>query len=200
MGIVERLRRPDWLQEMQSMLTFVLVVLALLGVLNVITLVTGDSIVAQVPTRAVAGATGDLRPGVVIDPDGTVGLLVRNPDAAQLVDRALISVPTYLVAVTVFVLLLGVLRRTRRENPFLPATVRRLRVLAAVVLVGGPVAFTIETIAAMDLSVRVTNRYMGTIFDLTPVGIWLLVGFGFLAIAEVVNRGRAMRAELDSVI
>jgi hypothetical protein len=38
------------------------------------------------------------------------------------------------------------------------------------------------------------------IFDLTPMGMWLLVGFGFLAIAEVINRGLAMRAELDSVI
>jgi hypothetical protein len=99
-----------------------------------------------------------------------------------------------------FVLLLGVLRRARRDDPFLPATVRRLRVLAIVVLVGGPVAFIVETIAAMDLSARVTNRYLGAIFDLTPLGVWLLVGFGFLAIAEVVNRGRAMRAELASVI
>jgi hypothetical protein len=206
MGFIERLRKPDWLQEMQATITFVLVVLAVVGVFNVVALVTGDSLVAEVPTRTVAGVsgtTGDLRPGVVIDPYGTVDVLVRDPDAGQLVDQALIRLPTYLVAGTVFVLLLGVLRRARRDNPFLPATVNRLRVLAIVVLVGGPLAFTIETIAAMDLSARVTNTHMGNIgttFDLTPIGIWLLVGFGFFAIAEVVNRGRAMRAELDSVI
>jgi Protein of unknown function (DUF2975) len=203
MGFIERLRKPDWLQEMQTTLTFVLVVMAVLGGLTVIALVTGDSLVAQVPTSAVAGvagATGDLRPGVVTDPHGTVDILVRNPDAGQLVDKALISMPTYLITVTVLVLLLGVLRRARRDNPFLPATVRRLRVIAVVVLVGGQLAFTIETVAAMDLSARVTNKHMGTIFDVTPVGTWLLLGFGFFAIAEVVNRGRAMRAELDSVI
>jgi hypothetical protein len=113
---------------------------------------------------------------------------------------AFTTVPTFLVTITMFVLLLGVLRRARRDDPFLPATVRRLRALAIVVVVGGPVAFVIEMIAAMELSSRVTKTHMGTTVDLTSLGIWLLVGFGFFAIAEVINRGRAMRAELETVI
>jgi hypothetical protein len=31
-------------------------------------------------------------------------------------------------------------------------------------------------------------------------GSWIIAGFGALAIAEVVNRGYALRAELDEVI
>src|SRR5690242_1620803 len=102
MGVVERLRRPEWLQEMRSLVTFVLVVLTVLGVVNIVALVTGDSIVATVPTRAVAGvaaAVGDLRPGATIDPNGTVDVLVSDPDAGQRIDAALTKVPTYVVTV-----------------------------------------------------------------------------------------------------
>jgi Protein of unknown function (DUF2975) len=203
MGIIERLRRPDWLQEMQTMLTVVLAVLAVLGVLDVIAVATGDSVVAAVPTRAVfdvGAAPATLQPGTVIDQGGMIDVSVSDPDAGLLIGKALTSMPTYVVAVITLALLLSVVRRARKEDPFLPATVRRLRTLAVVALVGGPVAFIIEMIAAMDLTARVTDRHPGTVVDLTSLGIWLLIGFGFFAIAEVINRGRAMRAELDSVI
>lgn len=188
---------------MRSALRFVLAVLIVLGAVNVIALVTEGSIVVEVPTGAVGGVAGapdHLRSGVAIDHDGTVEVVVSDPDTGQLISKALTIAPTYLIAAIVFALLLGVLRGALRDDPFSAATVRRLRVLAVVALAGGSMAFIVEAIAAMDLSARVTNGYVGAIIDLTPMGMWILAGFGFMAIAEVINRGRTLRAELDAVI
>lgn len=201
---LERLRRPDWLGELQGLVTVALVVLSVAGMLSVISVLAGGAVVAEVPTEAVAGLageTGGLAPGVRVDDAGAVAVTVDDPSAAQLVAYNLTQLPTYLVVATVLVMLRGLLRRARREDPFQPATVRRLRTLALVAFTGGALAQIVEILAALDLSARLTaDPVMTTTLSLEPMGLWLLVGFGFFAIAELVKRGLAMRSELDAVI
>lgn len=205
---LERLRRPDWLGELQGLVTVILVVLSMAGMLSVISVLAGGAVVAEVPTEAVteavigpAGETGGLAPGVRVDDAGAVAVTVDDPSAAQLVAYNLTQLPTYLVVATVLVMLRGLLRRARRENPFRLATIRRLRILALVAFTGGALAEIIEILAALDLSARLTaDAVMTTTLSLEPMGVWLLVGSGFFAIAELVKRGLAMRTELDAVI
>ncbi|MEH1130450.1 hypothetical protein [Micromonospora sp. CPCC 206061] len=199
MRIPERLRRPDWLAETQSTVVFVLVVLAVVGAAGIAMFAVGENLVVEVPASAVAGASDALRPGVTVDAEGTLDVVVARPDRAELAAAALTSLPTYLVVVTMLTVLYAVVRRARREDPFLAVTVNRLRLLGLVALVGGPLAAIVEMVATLDLTRRVTGNASATL-EPAAIGLWMLAGFGFLAVAEIVNRGRALRAELDTVI
>jgi hypothetical protein len=136
-----------------------------------------------------------------MDPDGAVDVVVSRPGGAERVASALTHLPTYVVVFVLFVLLFLLVRQARRSDPFRPATVRRLRLLGLVAIAGGPLAAIVEMIAALDLTDRVTDGTTATAtVDVTAIGLWLVVGCGFLAMAEVVNRGTAMRAELDTLV
>ena len=67
-----------------------------------------------------------------------------------------------------------------------------------VALAGGYLGFLVELISSMYLSSTVTTEgYLG----LAQLQLhWILIGFGLFAVAEVVNRGCAMRAELETVV
>ena len=104
----------------------------------------------------------------------------------------------FLVATVAAALLWRLVRDARRVDPFSGATVRRLRQLAWLVLVGGFASAGVSTLAAAALA---DGLLVGANATYAPA-IWLLlgVGTGIGAVAEVVNRGVAMRAELDAVI
>ncbi|MCW6011134.1 hypothetical protein K1W54_42315 [Micromonospora sp. CPCC 205371] len=199
MHIPERLRRPDWLAEMQSAVAVVLVALAVVGTVGIAMSAARDNLVVEVPASAVAGASDGLRQGVTIDVEGTLDAVVARPDRAEQLAATLTNLPTYLVVVTLLAILYAVVRRARREDPFLAVTVSRLRLLGLVALVGGPLATFVEMVAALDLTRRVTGDASASL-DPAAIGLWMLAGFGFLAVAEIVNRGRVMRSELDTVI
>jgi hypothetical protein len=199
MRIPERLRRPDWLAEMQSAVAFVLVVLAVVGAAGIAMSAVGENLAVEVPASAVAGAPEGLWPGVTVDAEGTLDVVVARPDRAEQVAATLTTLPTYLVVVALLAMLYAVVRSARWEDPFLPVAVRRLRLLGVMALVGGPLAAVVELVAALDLTRRVTGDASASL-DLAGIGLWTLAGFGLLAVAEIVNRGRALRAELDTVI
>lgn len=88
------------------------------------------------------------------------------------------------------------------EEPFTLRTVRRLRVLGAVVLAGGAVSELTEYVTARVLLDSVVSAEMRiwsrADFHLTLW--WLIPGLILLAFAEVVRRGRTLRDELDTII
>jgi hypothetical protein len=162
-------RRPDWLREMQAVLILGLVV-------------TAGSALA-----AIAGAT---------DPSLTVpgtDLVFGAPTLGQRLLWTATSLPTVLVIAAILVLLLRIVREARRTDPFTPVTVRRLRTLALVAIVGGYAASFGQILATWLLTdgARATGSLPAS---------WVLVGFGVLAVSEVVGRGCALRAELETVI
>lgn len=195
-------RRPDWLAELQGLVTAALVLLAGIVVFNIVTLADGGVVVAQVPADAVTGvggATGGLRDGAVVD--GDVEVLVAEPTSRQLVTYYLTRLPTFAVAGAVLALLWTALRRARRGDPFSAGTVRRLRLIGWVALVGGILAQLVQMIASLELTSQVTaDGRLSATQDLGTTGLFLLVGFGFFAIAEILRRGLALRTELESVI
>jgi DUF2975 family protein len=148
----------------------------------------------------VAGATGGLAAGAAVDPNGTVDVLIDHPSARQVVAAALVSMPTFLVILALFAMLLGVVHRACNGGPFDAHVVRRLRLIGVVALVAGVVARLVELFAQLDLTSTVTDRSTSATLPLQSLFGWVLVGIALFAIAEVVKRGLAMRAELDTVI
>jgi hypothetical protein len=128
-------------------------------------------------------------------------VLVADPTLGQLLTYHLTGLPTFAVVAAVLVLLWTALRRARREDPFADGTVRWLRLIGWVALVGGVLAQLVQMIASLELTAQVTADGMpSATLDLGPTGLFLLVGFGFFAIAEILKRGLAMRTDLETVI
>src|SRR5690606_3527853 len=97
-----------------------------------------------------------LREGATVAAKQDVTITVAEPRASQRLAWALSRWPTAAVITALLVLLLGLVRRARRDDPFSLATVRRLRVLGVVAL-GGYVASLLELMATMLLSGTVTT-------------------------------------------
>ena len=206
MGLWKRLRRPDWLAEMQQLLVVGVVLVGLGGLVQLALIAFGSAIQATVPTQVLLGEgpVPGAQPGVSFDRWGDLGIVVEHPSVGQRTACVLTGAPTLVLVLVLLAMLLQIVRNARRSDPFTRLTVRRLRVLAVTVLVGGEVAVIVETIAHFQLSDSVTypiaGVHVGYAATLELPVVWLFVGFGFLAIAEVVKRGCAMRAELDEVI
>ncbi|MFG1924073.1 hypothetical protein [Cryptosporangium sp. NPDC048952] len=64
-------------------------------------------------------------------------------------------------------------------------------------LVGSAVAFVLEFVAVTELASSVSDELTGSA---TYSFLWAFSSLGFLAIAEVLKRGRALQAELAEVI
>lgn len=194
MRLPESLRRPDWLKEMQAVLAIALGVVA-----PALRAAIAEELPLELPAAALSGTLDyELREGVAIAAEQDVTVTLADPDAGQRAAWALAELPTQAVAAALLALLLGLVRHARREDPFTPATVRRLRAVAATAIAGGVFAFTVELLASMHLS---TTAVVGDIAGISHLPVhWLLIGFGLLAVAEVVKRGRAMREELETVV
>lgn len=198
--ILVRLRRRDYLAELQSLLYVALGVSAVVAVVNVWAMAVRDPITVAIgagvtiPPDAVTG----LLPGARIDPGSDVQVLVEDPSAGQVAWHAAQSLPWFALAVFTLVMLLLVVRAARRGDPFAAANVRRLRVVGWVVFLGSIAAFYAELWAGFALSTTVVADPPHTSADVPLV--WCFCGFGFLALAEIINRGRALQAELAEVI
>lgn len=199
MGIRERLGRPDWLRELQAVLIAGLLFVVGFGIVGVgVTAAFGDELTMELPASAVTGTVDvGLREGATVAAKQDVTITVAEPRASQRLAWALSRWPTAAVITALLVLLLGLVRRARRDDPFSLATVRRLRVLGVVAL-GGYVASLLELMATMLLSGTVTTDGVAESSQLSMA--WFLVGFGLFAMAEVVKRGHAMRVELETVV
>ncbi|MFK3979439.1 DUF2975 domain-containing protein [Micromonospora sp. NPDC050397] len=196
------IRHPDWLAELQGLVALALTVQAGAVVFHIVTFASGGPVVAQVPVEAVtgvAGASGGLRAGAVVD--GEVDVLVADPTPGQAAMYLLTTLPTLTLVAAVLALLWAALRRARRADPFTDGTVRRLRLIGWVAIVGGILTQAAQTVASLGLTARVTtDGGWSATLNLTRIVLFLLVGFGFLAIAEILKRGSAMRTELETVI
>jgi hypothetical protein len=138
--------------------------------------------------------------GVHADPNTNVYLTIEHPTGAQLALATVATLPTYTLTTAMLVMLWRLVGAARRTDPFTWATVRRLRALGWLLIIGGPVAWLVELGARFSLSGTVSSRGPQAILDLFGPGVWFLVGLGMPAIGEVVRSGQALRTELDGVV
>jgi predicted DNA repair protein MutK len=193
----EKLRKTNWLNELR--------VLVLAGVV----LVVGFMAYSVVRVLAGGGAIGVSISGNPSGPQEyelggqavrqvSTELDVLEPAGTQIGWYLASVLPSGVVLVVALSLLVRLLSRARQANPFTRATVRDLRWIAGIIVVGGVVAGYVEAIAGMQLSWRMTPEKISGEWRFPA--LWLLVGAGCLAVSEIVARGCDMREELDEVI
>lgn len=196
-------RRPDWLGELQGLTVLVGVVAVVGSAVRVAVPVFGDAgVPVELRARSLDGLPGGHPEvgGVTVDADGAVEAVVGDPSGRQVLLSVLTWMPTVVLVVAVLALLFLVLRDARTGDPFTARTVRRLRILAGVSIVGGEAAAITEGLCGMGLVgtvVPAADGLYGMLY--LPVG-WLFAGFAFLAVAELIRRGRALREELAGVV
>ncbi|MFB7475069.1 DUF2975 domain-containing protein [Kitasatospora sp. NPDC056184] len=202
MSLTDRWRKADWLGEMQTAVVVCLAGAGLAVAVPVARAVFGDGpVIVRLTADSAAGFTGSvggLPDGAAITPESVVDVHVADPSVHQRIAELLTSLPTLVVLAAVLALLLHIVREARRGDPFAAHTVQDLRALGLVTALAGSGAVVVESLAALDLSSTLTPGAGFAVWEL-PVG-WLLAGVGFLAIAEVLRRGVAMRDELAAVI
>jgi hypothetical protein len=195
-----QLRNRNYLAELQVVLVCALIAGGILAVANLVDIATG----APITVTVAAGASADpstvdgLRPDVRLSPTEQVDLIVDNPSAPQIIWHTAQTLPWFLIAMVMLTMLLLIVRTARRDDPFAARNVRRLAVIGWTMTVGGGLAFMVELFARLALSDTVSTAppQTGADFPIT----WLFGGLCFLALAEVVKRGCAIRTELAGVI
>jgi hypothetical protein len=192
--------RRGWLTGAAAALVAVLTLLTVLAVVALADAAGRSSVRVPVATDLVAdlGEPTGLADGVTLDPHGTVDLLIDVPTTGETLWSLASWLPSLLIGVTTVSLLLLVVAEARRGTPFSGRTVRCLRAIGLIALLGGPLAILVDGIASGVL----TDAVLSGPGDPSPTVTfdWLVVGVGFLALAEVIRRGREMREELDEVI
>jgi hypothetical protein len=178
-------KHRDFLKELEILATVGLAAIVVGTAFGVARLITGAPISIDLPATPAD------------HPFTTVNVEIAHPSAWQRVLFGLTQAPTAVLLIAVFALLVRTLHRARTIDPFTPQTIRNLRWMGLVLLLGLSTTF-LEGWAQAALSATVRPERWGLTVQL-PIA-WLFGGLLCFAIAELVNRGRIMRDELASVI
>jgi Protein of unknown function (DUF2975) len=206
------LRRTHWLGPLQTLLTAGLALAGLNIALQLALLAQTGHVTVQIPTgyRLEPGPDG-IPPDLLIDTGATFQTYVREPTTTQTLLFELTRLPTLAAFLLTLALVLRLVRQTRHHEPFTATTVRRLRILAVIVMASQILAGLVEDGARTALLASVIPQavpplsasflWWWLLAGLSHLASpWLLLGFGFLAVAELINQGHTMRTELAEVI
>ena len=93
----------------------------------------------------------------------------------------------------------NLLRAAQDTDPFTAQTVEQLTLVAKITAFGGLGVWAVSNVAKWALSATMLESGAAVAAARSPLG-WLAVGLIFAAFAQLIARGVAMRAELDTVI
>ncbi|GAB3676546.1 hypothetical protein GCM10027589_46700 [Actinocorallia lasiicapitis] len=185
---MKRGSQADWLKELQLALATAVAAVVALGLHAALPPLFGAPIDVEVPA---SGLT--TRP---LADDATVPVQLTDPSPAQCAWHLAATLPTFTVITAILAVLLLLVRDARRDDPFTRTAVRRLRLLAVLSLTG-LAAGLLEALATIPLADQAADRTAFT-WHLTPG--WLLLALGFFALAQVFQRGCALRDDLAAVV
>ncbi len=136
---------------------------------------------------------------------GQVSVVEGNPSLAQEVLYSLGNGLVFVLAsIPMIIYAIRLIEDARRNDPFTPAMVRRLRKLGLMVLVLGLLSEVVEyTARTVLLNISLPDDEslrFGASINQHPSLWWLLPGLVLLGISEVVKRGCDLRDELDGMI
>ncbi|WP_328327742.1 DUF2975 domain-containing protein [Kribbella sp. NBC_00382] len=149
-------------------------------------------------TAALDGIRGVVS-DVIADPAGRIPLRVVHPELGQRLLYLATVLPSVLLIAEIARRLAALLRGAEGSDPFTTRTVRELTFLAKLTAFGGTGAWVLSSVATSILAKTVLESGKAIEPYDSPVG-WLAVGFIFAALAQLIARGVALRAELDTVI
>jgi hypothetical protein len=199
---METRRLGTWLRRLRVAATVVYIAALCLAVaVLVIGFIPGSPVTLELPTASLSGLGGvrGVVPGVVVDPTGEIVFTVTDPSLAQRMLYAATEVPGLLLVAEVARRMAKLLRTAQNSDPFTAHTARELTVIAKITAFGGLGAWAVSNAAKWILSATMLQSGTAVEPHQTPLG-WLAVGLIFAAFAQLITRGVAMRAELDTVI
>ena len=191
-----------WLPRLRGTATFVYIAALCLAVaLLVIAFIPGSPVTLALPTADLSGTArlGGILNGVVVDPGGAIVFKVTDPSLGQRMLHLVTTVPGLLLVAEVARRMRNLLRAAQKTDPFTAQTVRELTLVAKITAVGGLGVWTVANGAKWALSATMLESGAAVAPHDSPLG-WLAVGLIFAAFAQLIARGVAMRAELDTVI
>lgn len=127
---------------------------------------------------------------------------VKHPTAAQEALAAAMDLTQLTLFVAVLWLLRGIVRSVRLGEPFGAGTVRRLRGIAGVLLIGAPIVEAINEGLRTELFDRLSPAQqtgVGTAGYTIP-GALLIAGLGALILAEAFAQGLRLREDVEGTV
>lgn len=195
-------RMDTWLRRLRKTAAVVSVVALCASVAaTVICFIPGAPVVVDLNTTLLSGLDGirGVAHEVIADPSGRIPLRVIHPSLGQRLLYLATVLPGALLIAVIARRLAGLLRGAEGADPFTTGTVRALTVLAKLTAFGGCGVWVLNSVATSILAKTVLESGKAVEPYDTPL-VWLAVGFIFAAFAQLIARGVALRAELDTVI
>jgi hypothetical protein len=142
---------------------------------------------------------GAVAVGVAVDPAGWVPFTIHDATLAQRLLYLLTVLPGLALIAEIARRMAGLLRVAQAADPFTATTARALVTVGKLTALAGLAVWLLSQVAQGALSG--TMLATSTTFrpHQSPLG-WIAVGLIFVAIGTILDRGVAMRAELDTVI
>jgi Protein of unknown function (DUF2975) len=196
-------RFDKWLHRLRVTATIVYIVALCLAVaVLVIGFIPHSSVTTALPATDVPGLgqVSGLAAGVTVDPAGTIAVEIAEPSVVQRLLYLVVVLPGLALVALIAWRMARLLRAALASDPFTAETVRALTALARITAVGGIAVWAMSNLATWALSATVLDS-AGTPQPHEAAALaWLAVALIFAAFGQLIARGVAMRAELDTVI
>jgi hypothetical protein len=199
---MEQARLGTWLRRLRGTATIVYIAALCAAVsLAVLAFIPRSPVTLQLPTASLSrlDSLGGLTRGVVVDPSGGIVFKVVDPSLGQRMLYLATVLPGVLLVAWIARRMERLLLAAQDSDPFTERTARELTSIAKITAFGGLGVWALSVGAKVVLSATMlaAGRAVGPLQ--WPLW-WLAVGLIFAAFGQLVARGVAMRAELDSVI
>ena len=198
--IVNRL--GTWLRWLRLTATLVFIAALCLAVaMLVIAFIPGSPVTQQLPAAALTGLhrVGGVAAGVGVDRSGWVPFTIHDPSLAQRLLYLLTVLPGLVLIAEIARRMASLLRAAQASDPFTADTARALVTVGKLTAFAGLGAWILSQIGQGVLSATMLTSAVTFHPHQTPLG-WLAVGLIFAAFGQILDRGVAKRAELDTVI
>ena len=137
--------------------------------------------------------------GVVVDPGGSTAFKISDPSLGQRMIYVATMLPGLVLVAEIARRMARLLGAAQNSDPFTARTVHDLNAVAKITAAGGLAVWTLTTVAHWALSATMLQSGTALHPDESILG-WLAVGLVFAGFAQLIARGVAMRAELDTLI
>jgi hypothetical protein len=192
----------SWLRWLHATATFVFIAALCLAVaLLVIAFIPGSPVIQELPAAALTGPNqvGGVTAGVTVDPSGWIPFTVKSPSVAQRLLYLMTVLPGLALIAEIARRMAKLLRAAQATDPFTASTARALIAVGKLTAFAGLGTWVLSQVAQGLLSWTMMVSPVPFLPHQTPLG-WIAVGLIFAAFGQILDRGVAMRAELDTVI
>jgi len=135
----------------------------------------------------------------VVDPSGWIPFTIQSPSLAQRLLYLMTVLPGLALIAEIARRMAHLLRAAQATDPFTASTARALVAVGKLTAFAGLGIWVLSQVAQGVLSWTMLVSPVPYLPHQTPLG-WLAVGLIFAAFGQILDRGVAMRAELDTVI